>query len=450
MPSCASGWWSWDWQSRAEGAGVVRIEDLELATRFCALVDAPDLIEWLDLTEECTPEEAQQALAGRRRRMQAMQNNPKYREAARMLMKNYAALRRVVEMPGAHPQHVQAVRDVAQRPMLALAVDSVLVDGALTREEERFIASQARRLGLGEEVVQEVMAERAAALGVDLERARSQGQIGLRPPSGADGHAWWDASFTRALLELIPERPGSMVDIYCRTGLSARTLLPRRPGLGWLGVDRDPDRVRQARMRLSSMAAIRVEVGRPDRLPVEAGTVDVLLGVRSLATQARTGPVLHEARRVLRPGGRLVLAEPDGLAESFVFDGHIFDYNAAFRALGLRVDERSSHSQALPDGAGIALGPQLPARMEAQGFAVTSVRVHASYRLKTRSFHRFARQLRRYPVALAGSVGLPEDAPEVRAVLDEVDALAARVAPDAMALCGHVLPMYLVAADRES
>ena len=53
---------------------------LELATAFCQKMGASDLCEYLGLDQGAPTEDLVAAIKSRRRRMQAMQNNPKYQE----------------------------------------------------------------------------------------------------------------------------------------------------------------------------------------------------------------------------------------------------------------------------------------------------------------------------------------------------------------------------------
>ncbi len=426
----------------------VEAADLAIASELCKLVDAPDLITWLGLAPGCSPEEAAEALQRERKRMQAMQNNPKYRDAARFLLKKYAALRRVAEEPESHRTYTAQERENEKVPMLAVAIDGVLADGALSPTEEAFVRKQAVRLGISTRTFERVLAERVAAAGLDLEGAREAGAADARAVAGADGYAWWDPEFTRILLGCIPQDPGLLIDMYCRTGLTARTLLPERPSMRWIGVDRDPRRIEEARREFPQDPRVRFAFGHAHALPVEDGKADVILGVRALANMRRISAVLFEAGRALREGGRLVLVEPDGYAETFLFDGHLYAYNVAFRRLCAKVDEIAAEGVAPYDRAGMALGPQLSRRIEAHGFDVAKVAVHAAYSLKERRFEPFAARLRRYPAAIAAAVGFRSDEPEVRAVLREVDQLERRLQPNTTGLAGHVLPMFIAVGVR--
>ena len=80
-----------------------------------------------------------------------------------------------------------------------------------------------------------------------------------------------------------------------------------------------PDETAAARVRAGAARAgalVDVHVANLDALPFESDAFDVVVvhGVngllRSLNEQARAEPVLREARRVLRHGGRIIIIEP--------------------------------------------------------------------------------------------------------------------------------------------
>ncbi len=446
--------------------------DLQVASSFCRLVQAANLFEYLGVEPTDSPQAIQDAFTKRRRRMQSMQANPKYRDSATFLIKNYRAIERVLERPEVHLAQMRREREDERIPMLELALQSAMMDGKLSSNEEAFLRQAAVNLGISEERYEEVLAVQAAAHDVVLEGGLSgmtdevtsvsglpisDPESGAAPTSrlrGAEGHGWWDAAFTRLLLETIPSGPGEMVDVYCRAGLSASTILPERPQLSWTGVDRKPERLAEAREVLSAqsggtMSRVRLIEGNPGSLPLPDGCMDYAVAIRALANMTDTAPVLQEAYRVLRPGGRLVIAEPDGLAETFYFRGHLERYNAAFHDLAMQVDHRLGGEADAPGRPGIAIGPTLPARMVAAGFVAGAVRIHGSHNLQPITFARFARRLRRYPQALASVAGL-EESPELDRVFDEVAVLEQRIHGDTVGMGGHLLPLFLAVGEKES
>ena len=443
---------------------------LDAAAEFCALVHTADLFEYLGLARETSSEDAIEALSKKRRYMQGMQSNPKFKDSARFLIKNYRLLEEVLRNPGAHFEAARRAREEERLPMLLLAIEGVLADGLVSVEEEQFLRTSAEKLGISIERYEAVLQERADALDAHIETqgsstAKLEGATAIKTeesretttqqPKGAEGKGWWDGAFTRLMLEVIPGGPGEMVDVYCRTALSAMTLLPERTQLDWIGVDRSADRIEESRRQLAQpeMASIakrsRLIHGAPDQLPLEDESVDYVLAVRALGNLHDTRPVLKEAYRVLRPGGRVIIAEPDGIGENFIFDEHLQGYNRAFHELVIGVDALLGGPGSPLHRGGLALGPALPGRLLRAGFHDIEVRIHGSNNLGVRSFKNFAKRMRRYPTAMARAAGWSANHPLLTSVLREVDLLEVRLDPDAATICGTALPMYLAFGIKE-
>ncbi|MFB8234949.1 methyltransferase domain-containing protein [Kitasatospora purpeofusca] len=103
-----------------------------------------------------------------------------------------------------------------------------------------------------------------------------------------------------ALEQLLPQGPATVLDIACGTGIVTRRL--QRPDRTVLGVDRSPGMLAAAAHRIPGGAVC----GDATRLPFASGSVDAVVMVWLLHLLPDPEPVLAEALRVLRPGGRLV------------------------------------------------------------------------------------------------------------------------------------------------
>ncbi|MBB5119249.1 methyltransferase domain-containing protein [Streptomyces eurocidicus] len=100
--------------------------------------------------------------------------------------------------------------------------------------------------------------------------------------------------------------PGHGVDVGCGTGHAVAEL--RAAGLTVTGLDRSDSLVRTARTRFAVHGCV---VGDAMALPFPAGRVGWYRAERLLIHLPDAGQALEEARRVLRPGGRVALADPD-------------------------------------------------------------------------------------------------------------------------------------------
>lgn len=107
-------------------------------------------------------------------------------------------------------------------------------------------------------------------------------------------------SAARAVLALVPDRAGSLLDVGCGTGLVTERLT--RPGLRTFGVD--------ASLGMAAVAAGRVEsgvvLGDSRRLPFADACLDAVSAVWLLHLLPDAPAVIAECARVLRPGGVFV------------------------------------------------------------------------------------------------------------------------------------------------
>ncbi|MFI2210605.1 methyltransferase domain-containing protein [Streptomyces sp. NPDC020141] len=117
------------------------------------------------------------------------------------------------------------------------------------------------------------------------------------------------------MLDALDARPGQTVlDLGCGPGTDLAALAGAVGGSGAvIGVDISEEMVGRARARTADPAAAEVEVVRGDlhSLPLADRSADRARTDRVMQHVADPARVLTEALRVLRPGGRLVMGEPD-------------------------------------------------------------------------------------------------------------------------------------------
>jgi ubiquinone/menaquinone biosynthesis C-methylase UbiE/DNA-binding MarR family transcriptional regulator len=96
-------------------------------------------------------------------------------------------------------------------------------------------------------------------------------------------------------------------DLGCGSGRLAATIAPYARSV--VAVDASPEMLDVARSRLAGFANVDVVEGRIEDLPLASGSLDLALVVHLLHHVADPSAALAEVARVLRPGGRVVIAD---------------------------------------------------------------------------------------------------------------------------------------------
>lgn len=117
---------------------------------------------------------------------------------------------------------------------------------------------------------------------------------------------------TRAVLDRLDARAGERIlDVGCGTGLLLERLGRATPAARLTGVDPVPEMLALARRRLAVSAADLSEAA-AERLPFGDGSFDAVVSASVFHYVRQPEAALSEMRRVLRPGGRLVLTDWSG------------------------------------------------------------------------------------------------------------------------------------------
>ncbi|MFJ4965780.1 methyltransferase domain-containing protein [Streptomyces sp. NPDC088729] len=174
-------------------------------------------------------------------------------------------------------------------------------------------------------------------------------------------------AYKRVMLDALGARPGERaLDLGCGPGTDLGLLADAvTPAGSVIGLDVSPDMAERARRRTADRPAVAVLTGDVHALPLADGSVDRAWTDRVLQHAADPARALAEARRVLRPGGRLVMAEPDW--DSLAVDHPDLETSRAYT--------RHITDRIVRNG---VLGRQLPRLAEESGFDVPAVTPMAS------------------------------------------------------------------------
>ena len=110
----------------------------------------------------------------------------------------------------------------------------------------------------------------------------------------------------QALLGLLDDR-WEVGDLGCGTGQVALSLAPFVSRV--VAVDESPEMLEAAWRRLGGVSNVEVRRGELEALPLSAGSLDAVVLMLVLPYLAEPAAVLDEVARVLRPGGRLLVAD---------------------------------------------------------------------------------------------------------------------------------------------
>ncbi len=120
---------------------------------------------------------------------------------------------------------------------------------------------------------------------------------------------WWFVARRLLVMETVrrwaPETPACIVEVGCGTGGTLRALAVAYPWATVFGIDPSEQALAVARDRSCEVA-----IGTFEDLPLASGSADMLLGLDVLEHVRDEDSALAEARRALRPDGRLVLTVP--------------------------------------------------------------------------------------------------------------------------------------------
>lgn len=117
------------------------------------------------------------------------------------------------------------------------------------------------------------------------------------------------AALERVVAAARSTAPGRVLDLACGPGIVAEALAPSVAELH--GVDGTPEMVRRAQARFAARGLVngRFQVAWAEALPFPGAAFDAVVTRLSFHHFPNLGAVLAEVRRVLRPGGHVVVAD---------------------------------------------------------------------------------------------------------------------------------------------
>ncbi len=120
-----------------------------------------------------------------------------------------------------------------------------------------------------------------------------------------------DAIYARIVAENIPVPPaeGLLVDVGCGAGRLTWYLAARYNQSQVLGFDLSPEMIARAEERNAPLPNLRYREGNALNLPLESESVDMVVSVGSIKHWPDRILGLAEAMRVLKPGGKVYIAE---------------------------------------------------------------------------------------------------------------------------------------------
>jgi SAM-dependent methyltransferase len=153
----------------------------------------------------------------------------------------------------------------------------------------------------------ELMPDDEPAFATDIQRLRKLRGESIAVASIEHGTAA-DRALHRALVELTVTAPlGDLLDIGCGQGRILKLLASRARRVVGVDIDSDARRFARAELLFAGIENSTLRKGNMYELPFDDAEFDTIILDEVLGSSEDPAAVLREARRLLRPGGRLLL-----------------------------------------------------------------------------------------------------------------------------------------------
>ncbi len=120
----------------------------------------------------------------------------------------------------------------------------------------------------------------------------------------------------KAIVRLLPQiLEVSILDVGVGTGILIEQVLPKNKSANLFGIDISPEMVKKAKRKFKGKSNVTIALGSASKLPHKDNSFEFVTCVNSFHHHADSIQSLKEMKRVLKPGGKVILS--DGCLDGF-------------------------------------------------------------------------------------------------------------------------------------